>query len=127
MFPLLSASCDISGASCEDGASFNPIIENSVWVSELVSENHMYRLQLCPPGYEFHRDDVSPDQDQCVICPSGKYLLESTNSIQDQCLPCPVGNDSLQQQPLSILIFLFLVFSTFTFRVQVGCVMVETV
>jgi hypothetical protein len=69
----------------------------------------LYRLQQCPPGYEFHRDDVSPDQDQCIICPSGKYLLESSTSNKEQCIRCPVGNTSifLRYSAIKSILYIF--------------------
>ncbi len=52
---------------------------------------HRFRLIECPPGYTISRDDSFPDQDRCLICPSGMYSIIVANSTLISCLQCPVG------------------------------------
>jgi hypothetical protein len=80
------------GATCPDGKEFNPIINESKWSVEFFGTgSHRFRLIECPAGYTISRDDSFPDQDRCLICPSGMYSIIVANSTSISCRQCPLG------------------------------------
>ncbi len=82
----------LSGATC-DGATFTPNTKSSVWRIESSTSGHMIRLFQCPSGHRLVRDDLYPEQDNCVPCGVNEYLLApiTISNMSITCSKCPVG------------------------------------
>jgi hypothetical protein len=82
-----------AGASCPDGKSFVPLVNDSKWRAEYINGEHKMRILQCPPGYVLGREDKFPDQDRCTECPITFYSLVVATSNSTVCKPCPIGAD----------------------------------
>ncbi len=82
----------LSGATC-DGATFTPNTNLSIWRTESTAYGHTIRLFQCPSGYRMVRDDLYPEQDNCVPCGVNEYLLTpiTISNMSITCSKCPVG------------------------------------
>ncbi len=82
-----------SGATC-DGATFIPNTNLSVWrVEAAPNGGNVFRLYQCPAGYYMVRDELYPEQDNCVQCGISEYLLApiTIENASIKCSKCPVG------------------------------------
>ena len=87
-----------AGAVCTAG-SFLGQTPGAVWA--VVGDN--MRVETCPVGYVLVRNEARPVADQCVACPSGKYLASNSSAAAGRlvvldaatapglCLDCVVG------------------------------------
>ena len=75
------------GAVCNGGADIHFAI--GIWVPE----GGMFLLISCPAGYQLINSiggHFSHDNQQCLACREGYYILDSNNSLYE-CQQCPAG------------------------------------
>ena len=83
------------GASCLDGASFVSNAQGAAWEEVRAAGGGMQRRILeCPSGYSMRRIEQYPEEDDCVRCIQGFYLLQPVvwmrnETLLPQCVVCP--------------------------------------
>ena len=96
-FPRKCRACP-KGADCT-GLQFTSAAEGSEWEEELASDGSGFqkRILSCPAGFTMLRDPLSPEQDDCLLCPEGKYRLtpvvwqDANSNSLPECHACPRG------------------------------------
>jgi len=64
------------GATCPDGFQFLSKATGAEWEEETALDGGIQkRILSCPLGWEMKRDPLFPDQDDCVQCAEGSYLV----------------------------------------------------
>lgn len=94
-----------AGAQCDyrEEERFRSLVTGAEWVLTQEANYLRNRVAKCPSGHILARGN-DPDNDQCIVCPLGKYsvaeaifpsILTTANSVgaTDMCIPCPQNAD----------------------------------
>ena len=86
IYKLSSSLCPAFSSS---SAQSSGLVPDSIW--KIVGPT--WRLLECPAGYTFSPGELGrAENDKCIPCSPGYYLMTPTRTPDVQCLRCPVGS-----------------------------------